>query len=333
MRRGARRMTPAPPTSSSSAAAWSGRRPRGACGSDGFAGRVVVVERDPHLRPRVVVPGHGRHPPAVRLGGVRADGAAQRRAVARVRRADAHAGAHAARVVPPARLPVPGRRRHLRRRWPRGPTPRTAAGAVQRRLSVDEIAALVPGLMLDDIRWGLFGPEDGYANPREVLFGLRAARPMAAGAEYVHDEVIGVDVAGGRVTGVQLARAGRLDAPVVVNAAGALSGRVAALAGLARAGRAGAPAALPLHAAPPLADALPDGRRSGRRALASRRPGRRPASPIASSSPSPGGTSRPASASTATTRAGSTSSIRRWCGACRRWPRSRTCTAGRGSTR
>ena len=107
-----------------------------------------------------------------------------------------------------------------------------AAGAVQQRLNVDEIAALVPGLKLDDIRWGLFGPEDGYANPREVLFGLRAAA-VAAGAEYVHDEVIGVDVAGGRVTGVRLAHAGRLDAPVVVNAAGALSGRVAALAGLA----------------------------------------------------------------------------------------------------
>ena len=79
-----------------------------------------------------------------------------------------------------------------------------AAGAAQRRLSVDEIAAMVPGLALDDIRWGLFGPDDGYANPREVLFGLRAAA-IDAGAEYLHDEVVGVGVTGGRVTGVQLA--------------------------------------------------------------------------------------------------------------------------------
>ena len=106
-----------------------------------------------------------------------------------------------------------------------------AAGAVQRRLSVNEIAAMVPGLALDDIRWGLFGPDDGYANPREVLFGLRAAA-IDAGAEYLHDEVVGVGVTGGRVTGVQLAGAGRIDAPVVVNAAGPLSGRVAALAGV-----------------------------------------------------------------------------------------------------
>jgi FAD-dependent oxidoreductase domain-containing protein 1 len=107
-----------------------------------------------------------------------------------------------------------------------------AAGVVQRRLSVADIDALVPGLALDDIRWGLFGPEDGYANPREVLFGLRAAAAHA-GAEYVQDEVTGLSVQSGRVTGVRLANGGGIDAPVVVNAAGALSGRVAALAGLA----------------------------------------------------------------------------------------------------
>ncbi|MGE0816591.1 MAG: NAD(P)/FAD-dependent oxidoreductase [Vicinamibacterales bacterium] len=106
------------------------------------------------------------------------------------------------------------------------------AGVVQRRLTVDEIRTLVPGLWLDDIRFGLFGPDDGYANPREVLFGLRAAAE-AAGAEYVEDDVQAVVAAGGRVTGVRLARGGRLDAPVVVNAAGALAGRLAASAGLA----------------------------------------------------------------------------------------------------
>ncbi len=106
-----------------------------------------------------------------------------------------------------------------------------AAGAVQRRVSVDEIGAMVPGLMLDDIRFGLFGPEDGYANPREVLFGLRAAA-VAAGAEYLDDEVVEIETRGGRVTGVTLARHGWLRAPVVVNAAGALAGRVARLARL-----------------------------------------------------------------------------------------------------
>jgi glycine/D-amino acid oxidase-like deaminating enzyme len=110
-------------------------------------------------------------------------------------------------------------------------TAQAQAGAVQQRLTVGEIAALVPGLALDDIRFGLLGPDDGYANPREVLFGFRAAAE-AAGVDYVSDEVVGLPTAGGRVTGVQLAGGGRIDAPVVVNAAGALAGRVAALAGL-----------------------------------------------------------------------------------------------------
>lgn len=106
-----------------------------------------------------------------------------------------------------------------------------AAGAAQQRLSVDAIRTMVPGLMLDDIRFGLFGPEDGYANPREVLFGLRAAA-IAAGAEYVDDEVVEIDTRGGRVIGVTLGGGEWLKTPVVVNAAGALSGRVAALARL-----------------------------------------------------------------------------------------------------
>lgn len=107
-----------------------------------------------------------------------------------------------------------------------------AAGVVQRRLTVDEIRALVPGLMLDDIRFGLFGPDDGYANPREVLFGLRAAAE-AAGAEYVDDEVVAIRSSGGRVSGVRLASGVTVSAPIVVNAAGAMAGRVGALAGAA----------------------------------------------------------------------------------------------------
>lgn len=105
------------------------------------------------------------------------------------------------------------------------------AGVVQQRLSVDEIRRLVPDLWLDDIRFGLFGPEDGYANPREVLFGFRAAAAQA-GVEYVEDEIVSIRWERGRVTGVTLAHHGDVDAPIVVNAAGALAGRVAALAGL-----------------------------------------------------------------------------------------------------
>jgi FAD-dependent oxidoreductase domain-containing protein 1 len=105
------------------------------------------------------------------------------------------------------------------------------AGAVVELLSRDEIRALVPDLLLDDIVFGVFGPHDGYAAPREVLSGLRHAAE-ASGAEYVTAEVVGVDVASGAVHGVRLASGDRIDAPMVVNAAGPWAGRVAALAGL-----------------------------------------------------------------------------------------------------
>ena len=65
-------------------------------------------------------------------------------------------------------------------------------------LSRDEIRDLVPDLELDDILFGVLGPSDGYAAPREVLKGFRHAA-QSAGAEFVHDEVTGVESAGGRV--------------------------------------------------------------------------------------------------------------------------------------
>src|SRR5688572_16486552 len=105
------------------------------------------------------------------------------------------------------------------------------AGARVQLLARDDIRAIVPDLFLDDILFGVLGPDDGYAAPREVLTGFRRAA-AALGAEYVHDEVIGIDSAAGAVTAVRLASGGTLTTSRVVNATGAWSGRVAALAGL-----------------------------------------------------------------------------------------------------
>ena len=282
------------------------------------------------LRPRVVVPGHGRHPPAVRV------------AASCVQMVQ-----HSVRLWREfdERMRTPS---HAPRAWfrQRGylfladdatsaalaarADAQQAAGAVQQRLSVDEIAALVPGLKLDDIRWGLFGPEDGYANPREVLFGLRAAA-VAAGAEYVARR-------GDRRRrrrrsrdrrAARAARAGSTRRSSSTPPA-PLSGRVAALAGARRPGRAGAAAAVPLHAAPPLADAVSDGRRPRRRALASRRRGR--ARRARSHHPGLHQVGRAGRRVLRLRRGalGARSSTRRWCGGCRRWPTCRTCTAGPG---
>jgi FAD-dependent oxidoreductase domain-containing protein 1 len=104
------------------------------------------------------------------------------------------------------------------------------AGARVQLLSRDDIRALVPDLELDDIVFGLLGPDDGYAAPREVLRGLQ--RAAATVADYVHDEVVGIDVSGGAVSGVRLASGRAIETATIVNAAGAWSGRVARMAGL-----------------------------------------------------------------------------------------------------
>jgi glycine/D-amino acid oxidase-like deaminating enzyme len=105
------------------------------------------------------------------------------------------------------------------------------AGAAVQMLSPDDVRRLVPDAWLDDVVFGVLGQEDGYANPREVLSGFHRAA-AASGVEYVEDTVVAVSTSAGRVTGVTLAGAGRLSAPVVVNAAGPWAGRLAALAGV-----------------------------------------------------------------------------------------------------
>ena len=104
-------------------------------------------------------------------------------------------------------------------------------GARVERIDVDAIRALVPDLVLDDIRFGIFGPDDGYANPREVLAGFRHAA-AAAGATYVTGEVMRVGTAQGRVRGVTLDDGRTIESRAVVNAAGPFAATLAARAGV-----------------------------------------------------------------------------------------------------
>lgn len=107
----------------------------------------------------------------------------------------------------------------------------TSRGARTRRLTVDEIRAMLPDLYTDDLVFGLIGPDDGYANPREVLKGFRAAA-RAAGVEYLEADVVEIRRSGSRVAGITSRAGERLDAPVVVNAAGPFAAAVARLAGV-----------------------------------------------------------------------------------------------------
>src|SRR3954470_10611993 len=82
-----------------------------------------------------------------------------------------------------------------------------ASGARVERLSQREIADRYSSLATHDVLFGVFGAEDGYLDPREVLSGLRAMA-TSAGAEYLHGTVTEVTRERGCVSGVRVARAG-----------------------------------------------------------------------------------------------------------------------------
>ena len=104
-------------------------------------------------------------------------------------------------------------------------------GAHVERLTLEQLRALVPGVRLDDIRFGVFGPDDGYGEPREILAGFRAAS-AAAGVEYITAEVVDLTSRSGRVEAVVLDSGERVPGAAVVNAAGPFAARLGRMAGV-----------------------------------------------------------------------------------------------------
>lgn len=197
---------------------------------DGFTGRIIIVERDQT---------YARASSNLAMGGIRQQfGSAVniqmvRYSVAFYRDFDRRmrAGGHEPHASFAQRgylfLADAGSAPALERRY----QVMRERGANVRRLSMDEIRAMLPDLYVDDLLFGLFGPEDGYANPKEVLHGFRAAA-SAAGVEYLEDTVIGIQRDDGCVRAVACASAGRIDTPVVVNAAGPFAAVIGKLAGV-----------------------------------------------------------------------------------------------------
>jgi sarcosine oxidase subunit beta len=98
-------------------------------------------------------------------------------------------------------------------------------------VDADEVRRLLPGIAIEDDQLAAFEPRSGYADPSSSAASLMAAA-MRLGARLVqHAPVTAVRVAGERVVGVTTPQ-GDVDAPVVVDAAGAWAGQVAAMVGL-----------------------------------------------------------------------------------------------------
>ena len=89
-----------------------------------------------------------------------------------------------------------------------------------------ELAEKFPHLRLDDILVGAHGISgEGWFDGVGLMQGLRTG-------DYISDEVVGLDLAGGKVSGVKLASGRAVECGVFVNAAGPRAAVVAAMAGI-----------------------------------------------------------------------------------------------------
>jgi len=188
----------------------------------GFAGKVVVVERDPsYARAATALAASGirqqfSNPLNVRISAF---------GVAEIRRLglDFHEHGYltlAATGPQAAAL----RAAHAVQR---------AEGAATELLDPAALAARFPHLRVGDLALAAFGPSgEGWFDNMGLLAACRT-RSRAAGTAYLRDEVVGLTVAGGRVTEVRLAGGGRVACGAFVNAAGGQGREVAAMAGLA----------------------------------------------------------------------------------------------------
>ncbi len=97
--------------------------------------------------------------------------------------------------------------------------------------TADGAQALVPDLDLAGVRCAAWNPDDGVVFPWPFLWGYAAGAQRHGARVEPFTRVTGIEVTRGRVRAVQTDR-GRLACDVLVNAAGAWSPKVAALAGV-----------------------------------------------------------------------------------------------------
>jgi sarcosine oxidase subunit beta len=92
-------------------------------------------------------------------------------------------------------------------------------GADVRIIAPDDARAIVPELNVDDVLAAAWGPMDGHASPNDVVQAY-AARARERGVRIVEGTpATAIELRGDRVTAVQTPE-GRIETPLVVNAAG-----------------------------------------------------------------------------------------------------------------
>jgi sarcosine oxidase subunit beta len=98
-------------------------------------------------------------------------------------------------------------------------------------VTIDDVRRLAPAFYVGDIGAAAYEPDSGYADPTGATFGF-VQRAKELGARLLQETAVTrVLVDGGRAAGVETT-AGAIWAPVVVNAAGARAGALAATIGV-----------------------------------------------------------------------------------------------------
>jgi sarcosine oxidase subunit beta len=98
-------------------------------------------------------------------------------------------------------------------------------------LTPEDAGTIIPGVSPEGMVGATFGPNDGIADPSGLTLGYATLARRAGVDIQTGVEVLAVDSAGARVTGVSTSK-GTVAAPVVVNAAGPWAGQLASTTGV-----------------------------------------------------------------------------------------------------
>ncbi|MES2830494.1 MAG: FAD-binding oxidoreductase [Pseudomonadota bacterium] len=90
---------------------------------------------------------------------------------------------------------------------------------------------LLPSMYVADLDGAAYSPRDGWCDPNSFLQGTRK-KAASLGVEFIRDRIVGYTLTGSRITGANLASSTALSADHFVNAAGAWSAQISAMAGM-----------------------------------------------------------------------------------------------------
>lgn len=97
--------------------------------------------------------------------------------------------------------------------------------------SPEKIKTRFPLFSAEGLAGGTFGLREGYLDPYALLMAFRR-KALSLGARYIVGEVVELRKSGVAMTGVRLASGQALNAPIIINAAGAWAAEVARTAGV-----------------------------------------------------------------------------------------------------